>query len=110
TKFADKVIKIKGTAEVKSLVDINGAYVAIDTDGKFISDLSLTSGENVININSKDSSGNISTVSIKVYQTTKAEGGIIQKKKSFFSTPLGIIVSIITISALAGITIVTIGG
>ncbi|MFA5780030.1 MAG: LysM peptidoglycan-binding domain-containing protein [Elusimicrobiota bacterium] len=108
TKFADKTIKIKGTAEAKSLVDINGAYVTIDPDGKFISDISLTSGENVIKVNSKDPSGNISTVSIKVYQTT--EGGITQKKKSFFSTPLGIIVSIITISALAGITIVTIGG
>ncbi len=110
TKFADKVIKIKGTAELKSIVDINGAYVTIAPDGKFISDVSLTNGENIIKVNSKDSFGNISTVSIKVYQTTKMEGGITQKKKGFFSTPLGIIISIITISALAGITIVTIGG
>ena len=110
TKFADKTIKIKGAAEVKSLVDINGAYVTLDPDGQFISDVSLTPGENVIKVNSKDSSGNVSTVSIKVYQTTKAAGGIIQKKKSFFSTPFGIVISIITISALAGITIVTIGG
>ncbi|MDO8734812.1 MAG: hypothetical protein Q7K21_06605, partial [Elusimicrobiota bacterium] len=108
TKFADKTIKIKGTAEVKSLVDINGAYVTIDTDGKFISDVSLIKGENVIKVNSKDPSGNISTVSIKVYQTT--EGGITQKKKGFFSTPFGIVVSIVTISGLAIITIVTIGG
>ncbi|HAX61973.1 MAG TPA: hypothetical protein DCX95_05400 [Elusimicrobia bacterium] len=110
TKFADKTIKIKGTAELKSIVDINGAYVTIASDGKFISDVSLTKGENVIKVNSKDSSGNISTVSIKVYQTTKMEGGITQNKKSFFSTPLGIVVSIITISGLAIITIVTIGG
>lgn len=107
-KFADKTIKIKGTAEVKSLVDINGAFVVIDLYGKFVSDVSLTPDENVIKVNSKDSSGNVATVSIKVYQTT--EGGITQNKKSFFSTPLGIVISIITISALAGITIVTIGG
>lgn len=108
TKFADKTIKIKGTSEAKSLVDINGAYVTIDSEGQFSSDVSLISGENVIKVNSKDSSGNISTVLIKVYHTS--EGGITQKKKGFFSTPLGIVVSIITISGLALITIVTIGG
>ena len=110
TKFTDKTIKIKGIAEVKSLVDINGDYVTIDPDGKFTSDVSLIPGENIIKVNSKDSSGNISTVSIKVYQTTKTEGGITQKKKSFFSTPLGIVISVITVGGLIVVTVITIGG
>ncbi|MDD5687789.1 MAG: LysM peptidoglycan-binding domain-containing protein [Elusimicrobia bacterium] len=106
-KFSDDSITVKGSTELGALVDINGFYVSITKDGKFSGDVSLLNGENTIKINSKDDYGNISTVSLKVYRT---EEGTKQRRRKFFSTPVGVILSIITITALMAISIVTIGG
>ncbi|MEW6557667.1 MAG: LysM peptidoglycan-binding domain-containing protein [Elusimicrobiota bacterium] len=107
TRFTEKNIKITGISEPNALIDVNKNYTTCDDNGKFSLDYSLVRGENILNVNAKDPYGNIATTSIKVYWLGE---GITRTKRSFFATPLGIVVAIVTISALTAISIITIGG
>ncbi|MBN1384916.1 MAG: LysM peptidoglycan-binding domain-containing protein [Elusimicrobia bacterium] len=110
SKFSDKSISVKGITEPASAVDINGHYENVYEDGSFSAKVSIKKGENIIKINSKDEFGNLSTVSLKIYRTEEAAKQQISKKKGFFSTPMGIAVSVLTISVLLVISVVTVAG
>ncbi|HAM39587.1 MAG: hypothetical protein A2474_07870 [Elusimicrobia bacterium RIFOXYC2_FULL_34_12] len=107
-RYVDKNVRVSGTTEPDGRVNINGNYVTVDRYGKFSAEVSLIKGENIIKVSSNDKLGNTTTISLKVIQTPV---GIRQQvKKSFFLTPVGIVISIITISALLVISLVTVTG
>src|SRR3989339_1957865 len=107
-RYSDKNIKVSGNTEEQSIVNINGSYISTDKYGKFSTEIPLLKGENTIKVNSSDRFGNTTTIALKVFQTQ--EGVKQQIRKSFFLTPVGIVISIITISALLVISIVTVTG
>lgn len=110
SKFSDKSISIRGLSEPDSAVNINGRHISVDKDGSFSAEVSLKKDENIIKVSSKDQFDNIAAVSLKVYRTEKGEEQHLSQEKGFFSTPLGIAISVLTIAVLLGISIVTVGG
>lgn len=61
---SEKNIKVRGSSEPGSTVQINGSFVILSYEGRFEYTLSLDAGENIISIVARDKAGN-ETVEIR---------------------------------------------
>lgn len=69
----EEEIEIKGETDPENSLTINGRFVLVKSDGSFSHSVSLTSGENLIEIVVTDQTGNETKKELKVVSSTSAE-------------------------------------
>lgn len=68
-KGGDKKIKVSGLTDPDNNITINGAYVIVNSEGKFSSDISINEGDNKITIQALNSYGSNTTIEKMVKYT-----------------------------------------
>lgn len=66
-KIGRREVLIKGNTEAKASVSINGHEIYVMPDGSFTESLTLSPGQNVLNITAIDRAGNVTSQSLTVF-------------------------------------------
>jgi flagellar hook assembly protein FlgD len=97
---ADSNLQLVGKVEPGSQVTVNGQAVAVSVLGDFQVITPLNTGDNIINIQSRDQAGNVTTLTRRVSYNPGGSNGLSRLSRNFDQFPVLIVPSVLIMAGI----------